>query len=116
MLSESARVTTAREAGFRVQYPNSRERAAKIVALDAKAARALEPVSRETWHGAVFFTSLSFTAPAAAGQTLDAWLNDVAGHAINLSAAVAAADFVVALPSRPLGGTGFVTIMPIAGR
>ena len=99
MLSESARMTTAHEAGFRVQYPNSRERAAKIIALDAEAAKALEPVSREHWHGAAFFTSLSFSAPSAPGQTLDAWLNDVAGHAMNLAAEVAEADYVVVITS-----------------
>jgi len=97
MQSESARMTTAHEAGFRVQYPNSRQRAAKIIALDAKAAHALEPVSHETWHGAAFFTSLSFSAPATSGRSLEAWLNDVAGHAMTLVAEVAAADFVVVI-------------------
>ena len=34
MLSQSARATTAMEARFRVPYPNSRPRSAKLVALD----------------------------------------------------------------------------------
>jgi hypothetical protein len=90
MLSESARMTTAREASFRVQYPNSRERAVKVIALDPVAAKLLEPISREHWHGAAFFTSLNFAAPGAPGQTLEAWLEDVAGHAM---------DFVVVITS-----------------
>ena len=99
MQSESSRVTTAHEASFRVQYPNSRERAAKVIALDPEAARILEPISRAHWHGAAFFTSLSFTAPTAPGQTLEAWLKDVAGHTMNLVAEVAASDFVVVVAS-----------------
>ena len=35
MLSESARMTTAEEARFRIDYPNSKPRAIKVVALDA---------------------------------------------------------------------------------
>ncbi len=99
MQSESARVTTAHEAAFRIQYPNSRPRAAKVIALDPVAANILEPISRETWHGAAFFTSLSFAAPTAPGQSLDAWLKDVAGHTMNLVAEVAHSDFVVVVAS-----------------
>ncbi len=95
MQSESARMTTAHEAGFRVQAPNSRPRAAKVIALDATAAALLEPISRATWHGAAFFTSMNFTALTTSGQPLDAWLKDVAGHTMNLMSEVAAADFVV---------------------
>ena len=99
MLSESARMSSAHEAAFRIQYPNSRQRAVKVIALDPVAARILEPISREGWHGAAFFTSLSFAAANEPGQTLDAWLKDVAGHAMNLVAEVAASDFVVVITS-----------------
>jgi hypothetical protein len=99
MLSESARMTTTREAGFRVQYPNSRERAVKVIALDPIAAKLLEPISREHWHGAAFFTSLNFAAAGAPGQSLEAWLEDVAGQTMNLIAAVSSSDFVVVITS-----------------
>ncbi len=99
MLSESARMTTAHEASFRIQYPNSRERAVKVIALDPVAAKILEPISRGHWHGAAFFTSLNFAAPGAPGQSLEAWLQDVAGHTMNLIAEVAASDFVVVITS-----------------
>lgn len=99
MLSESARMTTAHEASFRIQYPNSRERAIKVIALDPVAAGILEPISREHWHGAAFFTSLNFAAANAPGQSMEAWLEDVAGHAMNLVAEVAASDFVVVITS-----------------
>jgi hypothetical protein len=99
MLSESARMTTAREASYRIQYPNSRERAVKVIALDPVAASVLEPISKGSWHGAAFFTSLNFAATATPGQGLDAWLKDVAGHTMNLIGEVAASDFVVVITS-----------------
>jgi hypothetical protein len=99
MRSESARMASAHEASFRIPYPNSRERAVKIIALDPIAAKILEPISHEHWHGAAFFTSLNFAAPSRPGQDLEAWLNDVAGHALNLVAEVAASDFVIVITS-----------------
>ena len=35
MQSESARMTTAQEARFRIEAPNSKPRAVKVIALDA---------------------------------------------------------------------------------
>ena len=60
-LSESAKMTTAHEASFRVPYPNSKPRAIKVIALDPISASLVNEVSRLPWHGAAFFTSLSFT-------------------------------------------------------
>ncbi len=103
MQSESARVTTAREAGFRVQYPNSKKRSVKIIALDSGTARVVYDIAREPWNGAVFFTSLSFDAAGspgdADGTTMHAWLGDLAGRMIELVGEVATADFVVVLAS-----------------
>ncbi len=95
MLSESARMSSAQEARFRVQYPNSRERAIKVVALDPAAAAILAPISKGDWHGAKFFTSLNFAAAGAPSDGLGAWLKDVAGQTMNLISEVEASDFVV---------------------
>jgi hypothetical protein len=101
MLSESARMTTAREASYRIPYPNSKPRAVKIVALDRPSAAIVNDISKHAWHGATFFTSLSFTAPGApgdaAGRTLQGWLEDIAGRTMNLVEEVAASDFVVVI-------------------
>ena len=103
MLSESARVTTAHEASYRVQYPNSKRRSVKVIALDTTSARMLCDVAREPWNGASFFTSLSFGAAGspgdAEGTTLHAWLGDLAGRTMELVGEVATSDFVVVIAS-----------------
>jgi hypothetical protein len=95
LLSESARVTTAHEASFRIQYPNSKPRAVKIIALDAASAKLVDAVSQLPWKGAAFFKSLSFEA--AQGANVKAWLNDLAGHTSDLASEVAQADCVVVI-------------------
>ena len=102
MLSECARMTTAKEAAYRIPYPNSRERAAKIIALDASAAHIVDEISRKQWHGAKFFTSLSFSTDSRPGGTdegIKAWLSDLKGRAMDLVDEIAGADFVVAITS-----------------
>src|SRR3954470_24245789 len=95
LLSESARVTTAQEARFRVQYPNSKPRAVKVIALDPASAQLVDEVSKMPWNGAAFFKSLSFEATQ--GQSVKAWLNDLAGHTTDLATEVANADCVVVI-------------------
>ncbi len=99
MQSESARMSSAHEAAFRIQAPNSLPRSIKIVALDSSSARVLCDVAREAWNGATFFTSVSFSADGspgdAHGTTLHAWLGDIAGRTMELVSEVAAADCVV---------------------
>ncbi|HEY8580450.1 MAG TPA: hypothetical protein VIL72_11225 [Beijerinckiaceae bacterium] len=98
MRSESARVTTAREAAYRVQYPNSKRRAVKVIALDAASAALLDEIAREPWNGATFFNSLSFSAegePSGETAGLNAWLKDLAGRTMELVSEVASSDFVV---------------------
>jgi hypothetical protein len=58
LLSESARVTTAQEARFRIQTPNSKPRAVKVIALDGEAARLVDEISKQPWNGAAFFAVL----------------------------------------------------------
>lgn len=98
MQSESARVTTAQEARYRIQYPNSKTRAVKVIALDGPSAKIIDELSKLPWNGASFFRAPSFSADSAPGRTdagLAAWLNDLAGRALDLVAEVAASDFVV---------------------
>ena len=99
--SESARMTTAHEAAFRVQYPNSSPRSIKVIALDAQAGAVVAALSKKTWNRAVFFNSLTFPATPAgsARETLQAWLGDVAGHAKDLVAEIDSADIVVVVAS-----------------
>jgi hypothetical protein len=102
MQSESARVTTAREASYRIQYPNSKTRAVKIVALDPASAKLVDQISKEPWNGARFFTALSFSAdgePGATGAGLQAWLKDLAGRTLSLVEEIATSDFVVVVTS-----------------
>jgi hypothetical protein len=103
MQSESARMTTAKEAAFRVQYPNSRPRAIKVISLDPPSARIVMDLARQTWNGAHFFTSVSFSTERspgdAHGTTMHAWLGDLAGRAIELTDEISTADFVVVIAS-----------------
>lgn len=100
LVSESARMTTAKEAAFRIPYPNSRPRAAKIIALDAVSAAIVDTIAKSQWNGAAFFSSLSFEsgkAPGGTAEGVEAWLNDLAGRAMDLYTEIAGADFVVVI-------------------
>ncbi len=89
MASESARMSSAAEARFRVQTPNSRPRATKVIALDAAAdavVRRLASAGRE--HAAFFTTGLDH------GSVV---IQDLSGHAHDLAEGVDDADLVVML-------------------
>jgi hypothetical protein len=60
MDSESARMSSAAEARYRVDYPNSKPRAVKVVALDAAAEQVVKHAAQRNWQRATFFTSLKF--------------------------------------------------------
>ena len=97
MLSESARMSSAQEARYRVQYPNSIPRNIKVVALDEPSKALVDEVSRQPWNNASFFTSLSFegASPRPEDSSIKAWLSDIAGHTKDLIAEIDEADFVV---------------------
>ena len=100
MESESARMSSAAEARFRIDYPNSQPRVIKVVALDAMSERVVKRVAEQNWQRANFFTSLKFDS-AAAGESwsMKAWLSDLAGRAKALVEEVASADLVVMVSS-----------------
>jgi hypothetical protein len=60
MDSESARMSSAAEARFRIDYPNSKPRAVKVVALDAASEDVVKRAAQRSWQRATFFTSLKF--------------------------------------------------------
>jgi hypothetical protein len=60
MESESARMSSAAEARFRVDYPNSQPRVVKVVALDEASERVVKRVAERAWQRATFFTSIKF--------------------------------------------------------
>ena len=69
MDSESARMSSAAEARFRVDYPNSRPRVVKVIALDEASERVVKRVAQAPWQRASFFTSIRFDgAPTHADE------------------------------------------------
>ena len=82
MPSESARMTTAAAARFRIDAPNSRPRAVKVIALDPPSERVVERLAQSAWQGAAFFTSVKFDGAPRGGEgwSMKAWLGDLAGR------------------------------------
>jgi hypothetical protein len=128
MDSESARMSSAAEARYRIDYPNSKPRVIKVVALDAASEHVVKHVAERQWQRAAFFTSIKFdSAPAQAdepgsgrvsglramelprwplasaaggeGSKMQAWLSDLAGRTKALVEEVASADLVVMVSS-----------------
>jgi hypothetical protein len=101
MDSESARMSSAAEARFRIDYPNSQPRAVKVIALDAASERVIKRAAERTWQRATFFTSLKFDGASRSGEgwSMKAWLSDLAGRTKALVEEVASADLVVMVSS-----------------
>jgi hypothetical protein len=110
MESESARMSSAAQARFRIDYPNSEPRVTKVVALDELSERVVKRVAQQEWQRANFFTSLTFDGAGGGeqrpmqawsmqGWSMKAWLSDVAGRAKALVEEVASADLVVMVSS-----------------
>ena len=57
MLTESARMSTAAEARFRVQAANFKPRAIKVVALDGPSESVVRRLAKASWSQAAFFTA-----------------------------------------------------------
>lgn len=127
MDSESARMSSAAEARYRIDYPNSKPRVVKVVALDAASERVVKRVAERQWQRATFFTSIKFdgappdadeagsgvrtmelprwpltplaSAAGGEGSKMQAWLSDLAGRTKALVEEVASADLVVMVSS-----------------
>jgi len=97
MLSESARMASAAEARFRIDAPNSKPRAIKIIALDRQSDRVVKRLAEGKWNQASFFTASAFAGAPKKGESfsMTGWLSDVAGRTIDLVNEVNGADLVV---------------------
>lgn len=96
MQSESARASSAFEARFRIDAPNSRPRSIKVVALDRLSEGVVKRLAQEkNWGNASFLTALA-GVPAAGGRfSVSGWLGDLAGHTKDLLKEIDGADQVV---------------------
>jgi hypothetical protein len=83
MVSESARMSSAAEARFRIQAPNSKPRAIKVIALDAASRAVIDRLMQRSWSHATFFTSTN------------GGLTDLSGGSRSLTEEVETADLVV---------------------
>jgi hypothetical protein len=96
MLSESARMSTAAEARFRIDAPNSRPRHVKVIALDPTSEALVKRLAERQWNTASFFTASAFAgAPPGRGFSMQGWLSDLAGRTKDLVDEVNGADLVV---------------------
>jgi hypothetical protein len=96
MLSESARMSTAAEARFRIDAPNSKPRHVKVIALDAASEALVKRLAERQWNTASFFTASAFAgAPPRRGFSMQGWLSDLAGRTKDLVDEVNGADLVV---------------------
>jgi hypothetical protein len=95
MESESTRATTAAEARFRIDAPNSRPRSVKVIALDHPSERVVKELAQRQWNRATFFTASAFGAAPKQGESFSGWLSDLAGRTKNLIEEVNTADLVV---------------------
>jgi hypothetical protein len=109
MQSESARMSSAAEAKFRIDRPNSRPRAVKVIALDTQSERIVKELAQAPWQRASFLTASSFSGAPRRGEpfsepfSLGGWLIDLAGRTKDLVDEVATADLVVMVAAA---GTG----------
>jgi hypothetical protein len=97
MQSESARMSSAAEAKFRIDRPNSQARAVKVIALDAPSERIVKDLAAAPWQRATFLTASAFSGAPQQGErfSMGGWLNDLAGRTKNLVDEVETADLVV---------------------
>ena len=96
MLSESARVTTAAEARFRINEPNSKPRRVKVIALDRASETLVKHLAQLQWSNASFFTASAFAGePPGRSFSMPGWLSDLAGRTKDLVDEVDGADLVV---------------------
>jgi hypothetical protein len=72
MISESARMSSAAEARFRIDTPNSRGRAVKVIALDRGAEAVVDSLAQGNWNGATFFRAGELTErPVKLAEEID---------------------------------------------
>ncbi len=98
MLSESSRMSSAAEARFRVQAPNSRPREIAVIAVDTTSDRVVRRLAEGTWNHATFLTAAHITGMAAPEAGAGSLMNLTGGTA-DLADQVNRADLVVMVAS-----------------
>jgi hypothetical protein len=93
-------MSSAAEARFRVQAPNSTPRAIKVIALDAAGEAVVRRLAEVGWKHATFFTAASRGEPGdgadlPSSSSADDALNDLAGQIRSIANVVDEADLVV---------------------
>jgi hypothetical protein len=90
-------MSSAEEAKFRIDRPNSQARAIKVIALDAPSERVVKDLAQSPWQRASFLTATAFSGAPKKGErfSMNGWLNDLAGRTKNLVDEVNSADLVV---------------------
>jgi hypothetical protein len=101
MLSESARASSAAEQRFRINDPNGKPRAVKVIAFDAASERVIQRLAQSSWNQASFFTASAFGSALRQDQSfsMKGWLNDLAGRTKDLVDEIDTADLVVMIAS-----------------
>ena len=88
-------MSSAAEARFRIDAPNSLPRAVKVIALDPPSERVVKTLAQRNWSRATFFTASAFGGAPKAGESFAGWLSDLAGRTKNLVEEIDSADLVV---------------------
>jgi hypothetical protein len=92
MPSESAKMSTAAEAKFRINAPNSQPRAVKVIALDKGSETVAKRLAAGQWNRASFLSAAAYAKGKGDG---DGWLTDLAGRPTSLATEIDGADLVV---------------------
>jgi hypothetical protein len=102
-------MASASEARFRVQAPNSKPRAIKVVSLDPASDEVVKRLAAGPWTNATFFTA---SARRGDGEPLafDRWLTDLAGEPRDIKQEVDTADLVV-MVATPGGGAHMASLI-----
>jgi hypothetical protein len=97
--SESAIMTSAKQARFRINRPNSRPRVTLVIALDARGEAALAGLKERSWNGAKFlrYGGGRRASPHLPSLRIDATVQDEAGNKLSLMKELAGVDTVIML-------------------
>jgi hypothetical protein len=97
--SESAIMTSAEQARFRINRPNSRPRSTCVIALDECSAAALAALKDRPWNGARFlrYAGVRKASEHLPSLRIDATLQDEAGNKHSLMKALTGVDIVIML-------------------
>lgn len=110
-VSESARASSAAEARYRINAPNSRPRAIKIVALDRQSEGVVKRLAEQaTFSNATFLTVPEGPVPSGKPFSMTGWLGDLAGHTKDLLKEIEGADQVImiATAGEPLDAASVI--------